>query len=319
MVEKPLPLPFDHRKRAARRGEEAAPRRRSPSRHKRKGTTLHMVRIIGHIWSGSASSASPPGRCCGARSRMSRSRRGDGRARFHQHAARRLAIRSTARSARSTASSSSAASRSTRKSARPATASICRVPRPRELGYSEAEVRAIADQWPLKVPSINPDTGEPADPQGDPGRPLPVPLCQRDRGARAPTTTRLPPDLSLMTKAREGGAAYVYSLLTGYQQPAGATCRAESGRARASTTTPISPTSTSPWRRRSPRRPGDLCRRHPGDQRPDGAGRLRVPRLDRRAQAGRAQAQGIAVLIFLLFGTILAYMAYQNVWAGKKH
>ena len=28
---------------------------------------------------------------------------------------------------------------------------------------------------------------------------------------------------------------------------------------------------------------------------------------------------GLAVLIFLLFGTILSYMAYQNVWAGKKH
>ena len=28
---------------------------------------------------------------------------------------------------------------------------------------------------------------------------------------------------------------------------------------------------------------------------------------------------GIVVLIFLLIGTVLAYMAYQNVWAGKKH
>jgi ubiquinol-cytochrome c reductase cytochrome c1 subunit len=29
----------------------------------------------------------------------------------------------------------------------------------------------------------------------------------------------VPPDLSLMTKARHDGAAYVYSLLTGYQNP----------------------------------------------------------------------------------------------------
>ena len=28
---------------------------------------------------------------------------------------------------------------------------------------------------------------------------------------------------------------------------------------------------------------------------------------------------GFATLIFLLIGTILAYMAYQNVWAGRKH
>ena len=39
--------------------------------------------------------------------------------------------------------------------------------------------------------------------------------------ARAANNNALPPDLSLITKAREGGAAYVYSLLTGYQnQPA---------------------------------------------------------------------------------------------------
>ena len=29
----------------------------------------------------------------------------------------------------------------------------------------------------------------------------------------------IPPDLSLITKARHDGSAYVYSLLTGYQQP----------------------------------------------------------------------------------------------------
>ena len=28
---------------------------------------------------------------------------------------------------------------------------------------------------------------------------------------------------------------------------------------------------------------------------------------------------GFATLIFLLFGTILSYLAYQNVWAGRKH
>src|SRR6185369_7100928 len=39
--------------------------------------------------------------------------------------------------------------------------------------------------------------------------------------ARAANNNALPPDLSLISKAREGGAAYIYSLLTGYQnQPA---------------------------------------------------------------------------------------------------
>ena len=37
------------------------------------------------------------------------------------------------------------------------------------------------------------------------------------------------------------------------------------------------------------------------------------PESDARKNAG------LATLIFLLIGTILSYMAYQNVWAGKKH
>ena len=37
------------------------------------------------------------------------------------------------------------------------------------------------------------------------------------------------------------------------------------------------------------------------------------PKLENRHRTG------IAVLIFLLFATVLAYMAYQNIWADKKH
>src|SRR3546814_7610143 len=37
--------------------------------------------------------------------------------------------------------------------------------------------------------------------------------------ARAANNNALPPDLSLITKAREGGKDYIYSLLTGFQNP----------------------------------------------------------------------------------------------------
>lgn len=40
-----------------------------------------------------------------------------------------------------------------------------------------------------------------------------------DEAARAANNGALPPDLSLMTKARHGGADYVFSLLTGYYDP----------------------------------------------------------------------------------------------------
>src|SRR4051794_41972272 len=45
----------------------------------------------------------------------------------------------------------------------------------RQLGYSEAEVRAIADQWQIQVPSINPDTGEAATPNAIPADHFPHP------------------------------------------------------------------------------------------------------------------------------------------------
>ena len=86
------------------------------------------------------------------------------------------------------------------------------------LGYGEAEIKAIANQWQTEVPSINPDTGEPATRKALPSDRFPSPYAN-ETAARAANNNALPPDLSLITKAREGGAAYIYSLLTGYRNP----------------------------------------------------------------------------------------------------
>ena len=82
-------------------------------------------------------------------------------------------------------------------------------------------MKAIADQWAIEVPTMNPDTGEAATRKAIPSDRFPAPYAN-ETAARAANNNALPPDLSLMTKARHGGAAYVYSLLTGYQkqQPA---------------------------------------------------------------------------------------------------
>ncbi len=88
-----------------------------------------------------------------------------------------------------------------------------------ELGYSEAEVKAEAASW--VVPGINPDTGEASTRPGMPTDYFPSPYAN-DIAAAAANNNAIPPDLSLMTKAREHGTAYVYSLLTGYQAPAAA-------------------------------------------------------------------------------------------------
>jgi ubiquinol-cytochrome c reductase cytochrome c1 subunit len=87
-----------------------------------------------------------------------------------------------------------------------------------QLGYSEAEVKAEAASW--TVPGIDPNTGETNTRPGTPTDYFPSPFAN-DVAARAANNNAVPPDLSLMTKARHDGAAYVYSLLTGYQeQPA---------------------------------------------------------------------------------------------------
>ena len=87
-----------------------------------------------------------------------------------------------------------------------------------QLGYSEAELKATAASW--TVPGIDPNTGETNTRPGTPTDYFPRPFAN-DVAARAANNNAVPPDLSLMTKARHDGSAYVYSLLTGYrEQPA---------------------------------------------------------------------------------------------------
>ncbi len=84
------------------------------------------------------------------------------------------------------------------------------------VGFGEDEIKAIAAD--KEVPGAPDEDGEPTT---RPARPADkfVPPFANERAARASNNGALPPDLSLMTKAREGGADYVYALLTGYEEP----------------------------------------------------------------------------------------------------
>ena len=73
------------------------------------------------------------------------------------------------------------------------------------LGYNEAEVKAIAASYTINAQ--DPLTGEFKDRPGMPSDKFPH-VTYAGKG--------VPPDLSLITKARHGGAAYIHSLLTGY-------------------------------------------------------------------------------------------------------
>lgn len=82
-----------------------------------------------------------------------------------------------------------------------------------EIGFTEDEAKAIAAEY--TVPG---DVDEYGDATERPARPedyLPSPF-PNENAARFSNNGALPPDLSLITKARAGGADYIYSLLTGY-------------------------------------------------------------------------------------------------------
>ena len=77
-------------------------------------------------------------------------------------------------------------------------------------------VKQIASEF--DVPDIDPDTGDDKTRPGTPSDHFLSPF-KNDEAAKASNGGALPPDLSVITKAREGGARYVYSILTGWQDP----------------------------------------------------------------------------------------------------
>jgi cytochrome c1 len=87
--------------------------------------------------------------------------------------------------------------------------------------FSEAQARALAAA--VKVPAEPNDKGETTDDKGTPllrsavlGDHFPSPF-PNENAARANNSGALPPDLSMVVKAREGGPQYVYSIVTGFE------------------------------------------------------------------------------------------------------
>jgi len=87
------------------------------------------------------------------------------------------------------------------------------------IGFNEDEIKAIAAA--VTVPSGLDDQGNPKDAPATPASQFKSPFAN-DIAARAANNGALPPDLSLIVNAREGGANYIYGILTGFAQaPAG--------------------------------------------------------------------------------------------------
>ena len=184
------------------------------------------------------------------------------------------------------------------------------------LGYNEAEVKAIAAGF--QVPGIDQATGEANMRPGLATDYFPLAFAN-DVAARAANNNAIPPDLSLMAKARHDGAAYVYSLLTGYQKPPANLPEAN----RPGTGLHYNPYFANLNLAMAPPLTADgLVSYGEGNPKPtvdqmakDVAAFLvwtAEPTLEKRRQTGWP------VLGFLLFATILGFMATQQIWADKK-
>ena len=193
-----------------------------------------------------------------------------------------------------------------------------------DLGYSEAEVRAIAAQWPVQVPSINPATGEPATRAAIPSDRFPSPYAN-ETAARAANNNALPPDLSLITKAREGGPEYIASLLTGYTDAA--TYRNHDGEALPAENRPGQGLHFNPYfANLNIAMPPPITADNQVSY-ADGTPATREQMAEDVAAFLHWAAEpnlesrhrmGLAVLIFLFAATVLAYLSYRNVWANAK-
>jgi ubiquinol-cytochrome c reductase cytochrome c1 subunit len=189
------------------------------------------------------------------------------------------------------------------------------------IGYSDAQVKAIAEQWVIEQPTINPDTGEMTTRKNVPSDHFPSPFAN-EIAARAANNNALPPDLSLITKAREGGAPYVHSILTGYE-PIPAELKKNFP-----DSLPLPGLHYNPY---FPSLNIAMAQQLTTDgqvQYQDGT----KPTIDQMAKDVSAflvwtaepklesrHAAGFATVIFLLIFCVLAWGAYKNVWRNVHH
>jgi len=84
-----------------------------------------------------------------------------------------------------------------------------------EIGFSEDQVKAIASEYEVED---GPDgEGEMFMRSARPSDYFPAPFAN-SQAARSANGGSLPPDLSLMVKARDGGLDYLYGILVGYEE-----------------------------------------------------------------------------------------------------
>jgi ubiquinol-cytochrome c reductase cytochrome c1 subunit len=181
----------------------------------------------------------------------------------------------------------------------------------------------------IQVKDIDSETGDVVQRPANPADKFPAPF-PNEPAARASNGGALPPDLSVIAKAREGGPAYLYSILTGYR-PASAGLTAPPGKF------------YNPWYA------GDLSSfwTGPKDKVPPGGFIAMPPPLapgkvtfddgkpstvDQQAKDAAAflawasepkmeerKQFGLGAMIYLLLFSILLWFSYRKIWKNVAH
>lgn len=187
------------------------------------------------------------------------------------------------------------------------------------IGYTPGQTKTIAAEWSTETPSINPDTGEAATRKSVTSDKFPAPFAN-EVAARAANNNALPPDLSLITKAREGGAAYIYSLLTGFQDPP-ANLPKDAGPGEGLHYNPyfanLNLSMAPPLTGDGQVTYGEGAPKPTVDQMAKDVSAFLIwtaePKLENRHRAG------VATLVFLLIFAGLCWGSYKSIWANKEH
>ena len=183
-----------------------------------------------------------------------------------------------------------------------------------DLGYSEEQAKALAAT--KQVPSLNAETGEADTRPGGLADKFPSPYLN-DIAAASANGGAIPPDLSLMTKARHHGPAYVYSLLTGYSNVP-ANLPKESRPAAGKHYNPYFASLNIGMAK--PLSDGQVDFDDGSPNTVDAMAKDASAFLTWTAEPKMMERKsvGLGTLIFLLLATVLAYMSYRSVWAEKK-
>lgn len=181
-------------------------------------------------------------------------------------------------------------------------------PNPNDNPY----VKAFAKDW--QISDIDSETGDPIMRDGIPADRFPA-IYPNAVAARASNGGAYPPDLSVMVKARSGGADYVYNILTAYKNEMPSDMKLSPG-------TYYNPMMEGGAIAMAAPLSDGLVEYADGTEATVEQMAKDVteflawsadPKMEQRKRAG------VATMLYLLILTILMWLSYKAVWRGVKH